>query len=115
MTMKFHLNRQNNALISSPEGRLDYDAAPEFEKELGGLIEQARQETLGLIIDCDQLSYISSAGLRAFLVSARSAKTRGITLVACGLTPAVKEVFDLSGFSKLIPICSTLDEALAHL
>lgn len=109
--MKFHLNRHHNSLVSTPEGRLDFDAAPEFENEIESVIDQASQEKMGLIVDCSQLSYISSAGLRAFLVAARSAKTRGVTLVASGLTPAVKEVFDLSGFSKLIPLSANLAEA----
>lgn len=113
--MKFNLQTHPKCLVIQPEGRLDFDAAPEFQNEIEGVIDQASAQKLGLVIDCSQLSYISSAGLRTFLVAARSAKTRGVTLVACGLIPAVKEVFDLSGFSKLITLSANIDEAQARL
>jgi anti-anti-sigma factor len=112
--MKFQQTQQNNSLISSPEGRLDFDAAPEFEKEIADLIDRASMQNQGLIIDCSGLSYISSAGLRAFLVAARKAKTCDVNLLACALTPAVQEVFDVSGFSKLIPLRASVSEALAR-
>lgn len=112
--MNLTLARQDHCLILTPEGRLDFDAAPEFQNRAEAAIEQAASQGLALVIDCALLSYISSAGLRAFLVAARSAKTRQVGLLACGLSPAVQEVFDLSGFSQLIPLCSDLNQALSR-
>lgn len=112
--MKFPISRQQQCLIISPEGRLDFDAAPQFQTQVEEAIAQAQAQGLSLIIDCAQLQYISSAGLRAFLVAARSAKTRQVGLKACALLAPVQEVFDLSGFSKLIPLCSDLQQALRH-
>ena len=112
--MEYPVTRQHNSLIITPSGRLDFDASPEFQTQTEAAIDQAQALGLGLIIDCAQLNYISSAGLRAFLMAARSAKTRQVGLMACGLTPPVQEVFDLSGFSQLIPLCTNLSQALSR-
>lgn len=91
------------ATLVIPAGRLDFGAAPAFEKEL----EQAfATSTRGssVIIDCAALEYVSSAGLRVFLLGARSAQRRGVGFALCTLMPAVREVLDLSGFSRIIPV-----------
>jgi anti-sigma regulatory factor (Ser/Thr protein kinase) len=56
------------------------------------------------MIDCCALDYVSSAGLRVFLVAARAAARAGITFALCALTPAVREVFELSGFARLMAV-----------
>ncbi len=110
--MQYPVTREQASLIIAPEGRLDFDAAPEFQTQVEAALEQAQAMGLSLIIHCAPLHYISSAGLRAFLVSARSAKTKQVKLIACGLSTPVQEVFDLSGFSQLIPLCENLEQAL---
>ena len=65
--------------------------------------EQVRPLPVGLIIDCAALEYVSSAGLRSFLVVARSATKRSLAFHICGLTTDVAEVFRVSGFEKIIP------------
>ena len=110
--MNHPITREQSSLIIAPEGRLDFDSAPEFQNQVEAAIEQAQAMGLSLVIHCTRLHYISSAGLRAFLVAARSAKTRQVKLLACGLSQPVREVFDLSGFSQLIPLCENLEQAL---
>ncbi len=111
--MNYPITQEQSSLIIAAEGRLDFDAAPGFQSQMESALEQAQSSCLKVVIQCAQLQYISSAGLRAFLVAARSAKTRQVKLLACHLTPPVQEVFDLSGFSQLIPLCTTLDQALS--
>ena len=67
---------------------------------LAGRDDHAR----ALIIDCAALDYVSSAGLRIFLLAARTAQRAGISFALCALKPAVREVFDLSGFSRIIAV-----------
>ena len=57
-----------------------------------------------VIIDCGMLEYVSSAGLRVFLLGARAAQKAGIAFAICDLKPAVREVFDLSGFSRVLAV-----------
>ncbi len=67
-----------------------------------------------VIIDCAALDYVSSAGLRAFLLAARTAQRAGISFGLCSLKPAVREVFDLSGFSRIIAVHADRATALAQ-
>ena len=96
-------------LVVRPEGRIDSLTSPAFETALMPLLSSA-----GLVvIDCSKLTYVSSAGLRVFLVAAKTAKSKGGKIVLCSLTQGVQEVFTVSGFSKIIDMHPTLDAALA--
>jgi anti-sigma B factor antagonist len=88
-----------------PEGKLDYGAAADFQKQLEPLLAAGPSDVpTAVIIDCSALDYVSSAGLRAFLLSARTAQRAGIAFALCALKPAVREVFDLSGFSRVMAV-----------
>jgi anti-anti-sigma factor len=91
------------ALILLPGGRLDFSEAKAFEATLGAAVDRAGENHVGLIIDCAALEYVSSAGLRSFLVVAKSARERGLAFHICSLTADVAEVFRVSGFEKIIP------------
>jgi len=86
-----------------PEGRLDFDAAPGFQQAID-LLLSATPRPAAVVIDGAGLEYVSSAGLRAVLLGARAAQKAGIPFALCALQPAVREVFELSGFSKIIPV-----------
>ena len=66
-----------------------------------------------MVIDLGKLSYISSAGLRVILLTAQKLKAKGKSLKLCSLSPMILEVFEVSGFSKLIPIHKDRDAALS--
>ena len=57
-----------------------------------------------VIIDCAGLEYVSSAGLRVFLLAARTSQRAGFRFALCSLQPAVREVFELSGFNRVIDV-----------
>ena len=69
----------------------------------------------GVLIDCAWLDYVSSAGLRVFLIATRAAKRGGIAFAVCGLRPAVREVFEISGFGQLMAVHSDRSLALARM
>jgi anti-anti-sigma factor len=95
-----------------PSGRLDFGAAASFQSELDKALAG---RPAGMIIDCAGLDYVSSAGLRVFLLVSREAKRAGVALVICSLKPPVKEVFDVSGFSQIIAICTDRAAAVAKM
>jgi anti-sigma B factor antagonist len=97
-----------------PEGRLDFSSAASFERQLNEVLAGAGTAPAAVIIDCAALDYVSSAGLRAFLLAARGSQRAGISFALCALKPAVREVFDLSGFSRIITIYADRVTALAH-
>ena len=97
-----------------PVGRLDFGAAPGFEKRMQEIFAAARPPPSAVIVDCAALEYVSSAGLRVFLLAARSAQRAGVSFALCSLMPAVREVFDLSGFSRIIAVYPDRAAALEH-
>ena len=99
--------------LVTPVGRLDFGAAAAFQSQLEKALAEAGKAPAGMVIDCADLDYISSAGLRVFLLVSRGAKRTGVALALCSLKPAVREIFDISGFSQLIAVCANRTAALA--
>ena len=94
--------------VATLEGRLDTATAAEAEATLIGMLAAP-----GMVLDMTQVRYVSSAGLRILLKLAKEAKAKGAAYSLVGLQPAVREVFEISGFDKLIPYDATLAEAVA--
>ena len=92
------------ATVVIPEGRLDFDAATGLQQQLEQALAGAGTPPVVVIVDCAALDYVSSAGLRVFLLAARQSQRAGIGFALCALRPAVREVFDLSGFSRVIAL-----------
>lgn len=90
------------------KGRLDSLSSPVLEKQLLDLIASNERQ---LIIDFSQLSYISSVGLRVFIVASRQLKSANGRLVLCGQSAEVKGIFDITGFSQLFKIVASQKEA----
>lgn len=81
----------------SINGRLDTSTAPEFET----FMNENLTEVGGLILDCEGLEYISSAGLRVLLFAQKKMKD-SLKLVNVG--ELIMEVFDITGFSDILTI-----------
>lgn len=89
---------ENNILIISLSGRIDSTNAEEKEKSLNSVIEKGGFEQLTL--DAQELEYLSSAGLRVILRIRKSQPTLKIINVSSD----VYEIFDMTGFTEMIPI-----------
>jgi len=90
-------------------GRLDTNTTPQAETQINGLLDSGARKFL---INFEQLDYISSAGLRLLLATAKKLKSTSGDLRICGLNPTVQEVFDISGFSSILSVTATEQEAL---
>lgn len=101
--------KEKGAVVVQVRGRLDAVSSPELEKEIEKLIAGGENH---LIVDLGESDYISSAGLRIILASAKKAKGKGGSLSVASLQSMVKEVFEVSGFNTIIPIYGSVDEAL---
>jgi anti-anti-sigma factor len=113
--VKVRVEALGQATILSPEGRLDFNAAPGFQAQVEQALAGAGRAPAALIIDCGGLDYISSAGLRVFLLAARSAQRSGLSFAVCSLHQPVREVFDLSGFSRIMRVHPDRATAMAQL
>lgn len=111
--MNIQLETLGQTTFVMPQGRLDFGSAPGFQQRLEQLF--AGTAPAAVIIDCAGLDYVSSAGLRVFLLAARASQRAGIAFAVCSLKPSVREVFDLSGFGRIISVHADRASAIAHL
>jgi anti-anti-sigma factor len=87
--------------VLAPVGRLDTDSATDLELALQDLIGA---EARHFVLDFAKIGYVSSAGLRVLLMTAKQLDGGKGSLRLCGLSAQVKQVFDIAGFSKLFQI-----------
>jgi len=101
---------EKGAIIVAVNGKLDAVTAPDFEKTFSGWINEGATR---FIVDFGELTYISSGGFRSILIVTKKLKETGGKIFLYGLKPAIKKVFDISGFSVMVPIYETKESALA--
>jgi len=65
-----------------------------------------------IVLDCSDLTFTSSAGLRVFLATVKRMKSRGGTCAFTALTPAVREIFEMAGFLETMEVYASRKEAL---
>jgi anti-anti-sigma factor len=107
--VQINVTKGQNVLIVSVEGRMDTVSAPEFQERMEDLLDQG--ET-GILMDFGKLEYVSSAGLRSILVAAKKAKSLGGMVSCCSLQDMVRKVFDISGFTAMLPVFDSVEDAL---
>ncbi|MFZ0131752.1 MAG: STAS domain-containing protein [Desulfobacterales bacterium] len=102
-------SQKNDISIFKLRGRLDSNTSPALEKKLVAAIESGIRK---MVLDFENLDYISSAGLRIILKTTKDLKRADGEIVLCAMQDYVKEVFEIAGFDSFLPIVSTVDEAL---
>ena len=108
--MEIAVQREGTTVTVKAGGRIDGVNARDFENQLRETIEDGDK---GVVVDLEGLSYISSAGLRAILLIAKTLSQRGAKFALCALSEPIREVFEISGFDKIVAIHNTQREALA--
>ena len=89
-------------------GNLDTATSPEVEKTINECIENG---DLKFIFNFENTKYMSSSGLRVLLATAKKLKNRG-ELRITNLNTVIEEVFDVSGFSSILNVYKSQEEAL---
>lgn len=84
--------------IISLEGFVDAHTAPQFENTVQSEIDAGR---IKLIVNCEKLNYISSAGLGVFMSFVEELRDSGGDIKICGLVPKVKHTFEILGFQDI--------------
>ncbi len=82
-------------------GRLDTAAALEVSKAIQPLLDNAGKP---LEIDCSEMSYISSSGLRIFLTIRKAAAAAGGKVIIKGMNPDIRQIFMMTGFLNLFEV-----------
>jgi anti-anti-sigma factor len=101
--------RQGEFMVMSLVGRIDASNSKDLEEQCLELISSGETK---MVFDLTEVNYVSSAALRVFLLAAKRISAAKGSVRLCGLSTTLKDVFDISGFSKLFVITVTLQEAL---
>lgn len=110
--MEIQQETEGNVNILAIKGRLDVTTTPDLEEAFNKLFQGNPSKILA---DCADLEYISSAGLRALLSAAKTAKKIGGKIVLCTLNKNVAQIFEISGFNSIFDIYPSRAAALAAL
>ncbi len=95
--------------ILQVQGELDAHTAPQLEDALQDLIKQRRFK---IIVNCNDLDYIASAGLGVFMAYIEDVRSLGGDIKLTNMKPKVYNVFDLLGFPTLYDILKNEEEAI---
>ena len=97
--MKTEITQTDNTVVITVSGRLDTTTSADFEKSLTPLFTS--QE---VILDCREMEYISSAGLRVILTAHKSITANKGRFIIRNTSKEVRSVLDMTGFSRIINI-----------
>jgi anti-anti-sigma factor len=110
--MQIKEEKNGDLLIVRVSEHLDTASSTIFESRLLGLVDRGERK---IVVDCSGLEYVNSAGLKVFLLAAKRLEPVGGKLVLCTLAPSVLMIFEMIGFTRIMKIVPTLDEALKSL
>ena len=104
-----HRSQQGDLSVLSLDGYLDAHTAPHFERAIQEEIDAGR---IRLIVDGEQLKYISSAGLGVFMSFVEEIREKGGDIKICSLVPKVRQIFDILGFQAIYDMVESRDAAV---
>jgi anti-anti-sigma factor len=104
-----------DVLVISPTGRIDHANSEDFRKSIGPFVERCNPTGSRLVLDLAGVDYISSAGLRCFMLAEKQAKSQGGTVVVAAMQPVVKEIFEISRFTLVFETFATVRDAIMRL
>lgn len=111
--MEIATRTQHDVTLVTVAGSLDSNTSPQAQQALEGILSSGTRK---LVIDFTAVDYISSAGLRVLLATTKrltgAGGGGGGALRIFGLNETVREVFDISGFSTILPVFATEADAL---
>ncbi|MBQ6761798.1 MAG: STAS domain-containing protein [Bacteroidales bacterium] len=99
--MEIFITQSDGTMTARLVGRLDTPAAAEVSQKVQPLLDNADQT---IVLDCSELTYISSSGLRIFLTIRKAAVAQGGKVVIEGLSTEIRQVFMMTGFLQLFEI-----------
>jgi anti-sigma B factor antagonist/stage II sporulation protein AA (anti-sigma F factor antagonist) len=100
---------ENGVTIIEIEGRMDASNAAIAEAEINKALEDDQKR---LLFDLSELEYLSSGGLRVILGAAKEMRRREGKVALAALAEYVYEIFEISGFTAMIPIKDTIEEGM---
>ena len=99
MELKVDLRQEGEKLFVDLQGDLDINSNKEFKEKVNAV-----QGVKKITVNCENLSYIDSTGLGAFISIYKHIKEKGEKLVITGLKPHIKKIFLITDLDKVFEI-----------
>ena len=99
--MIFDVQEKPQGMYATVSGRLDTPAAVKAQQEITPLLENADK---AITLDCKDLEYISSSGLRLFLTIRKETSAKGGSITIENINDDIRKVFMMTGFFNLFDI-----------
>ncbi len=109
MALEVKVDEVNHVVVIKLAGNLDTNTAPEAETAINSWLEKDAKK---MVVDLEEAKYVSSAGLRVFLATAKKMTAAGGAVIFCSPNEVVQEILDISGFSTILNIKSNQEIAL---
>jgi len=106
---RIYEEKRDSVVVLRLEGFLDAHTAASFENAIQKKVEEG--ETC-LAVDGSKLNYISSAGLGVFMSFIEELRDKNGDIRIGGLIPKVRQVFEILGFTEILQLFNTVDEAV---
>ena len=102
---------EDNLTVIRLDGAVDAHTAPQFEQAVQSAIDEGRRR---IVVDCQKMTYISSAGLGVFMCFIEEVRDEGGDIKICGLNDVTKQPFEILGFESLYDFCQDVESAKAR-
>lgn len=107
--MEISKREVGDAMVVDIEGNLDTNTSPDAQIFIDELINLG---AIKIVVNFEQTHFVSSAGLRVVLATAKLLKKNGGDLQLCNLSHMVRDVFEISGFTTILNVCNSEQEAI---
>ncbi len=111
MKLEVKVEEVNDVVVVRLIGKLDTNTAPLAETEVNEWLEKTKK----MVVSLEETKYVSSAGLRVFLATAKKMTAAGGAVKFCCPNEVVKEILDISGFSTILDVKTSEQEAVDDL
>ena len=112
MALEIGTKEVNDVVVFDLIGNLDTNTAPDAETSINNYLESGTKK---MVINLGQTKYVRSAGLRVFLATAKKMTASGGAVKLCSANEVVQEILDISGFSSILDVKGSEEEALSEI
>jgi len=107
--MEITEEKRRDILILHVKGKIDASTAERLER---GLLQPIEQGNIRLVVDMSGVDYISSIGLRIFLMAAKKLRASGGGIALAALQEPIRKVFTMAAFDKILPLLNGVESAI---
>lgn len=96
--MTIQCKQEDNVTVLFVEGRVDSNSSGELQEKIADVLQNAQE----LILDFQEVAYISSAGLRVLLIGHKTASSKNAKMSLRNVSELVMQVLETVGFAKIL-------------